>query len=159
MPQPLFKSYLGQGEDRADWQEDSNILISEFLCKTVFITKANLSYMQKFYSSSVLLLGRKHKTTLENEVLLSSFICCLVWVRKCHVEKRASCKGCSISLPHHLFIPLRYTPDLQAAHLRAWERDMQHDIRPLQVVHDFSFRYARLPPCLRGSSTVPTSLI
>lgn len=80
-------------------------------------------------------------------------------VRKCHKEKRASHKGCSISLPHHLFIPLRYTPDLQGAHLKPWERETQHNIFPLQVLHDFIFRYARLPLWLRGSSTVPTLLI
>lgn len=47
----------------------------------------------------------------------------------------------------------------QEAHPRAWGRDMQHDILALQVLHDFIFRYARLPPWLRGSSTVPTLLI
>lgn len=38
----MFKSYLRQEEERPDWQKESKFLISEFLCKIIFITKAKL---------------------------------------------------------------------------------------------------------------------
>lgn len=64
----MLQSYLKQEEERADWQEESNFLISGFLCKTIFITKANLPWAaEDFFSSVVVLLGRKHKTILENK--------------------------------------------------------------------------------------------
>lgn len=63
---------------------------------------------------------------------------------KCPMRKTTSHKGSSLCLPHHLFIPLNCTLGLQEACLSAWERYLQSDIIPLQVLQDFIFVFLSL---------------
>lgn len=68
------------------------------------------------------------------------------------MRKTANHKGSCLSLPHHLFVPLNYTHDLQEVHLRAWERYSQSDIIPLQGLHDFIFVFITMDTWQQHSS-------
>lgn len=74
-----------------------NLLTLNVSVKLFLLQRQIYLRLQRFYFTSVLLLGRKHKTILENKAV-SSFPDCLIWVwmcRKCHRHK--SHVGCSVS--------------------------------------------------------------